>query len=263
MQASEKIRESLGRVATLRQVIAQQPDLAEAVLHVKQVQAQRFAGTYHDLLGNPTYAPCATFFLEELYSAKDYAERDTQFARMAGAIQRTFPESVVSTAVALAELHVLTEELDLSMARNWCQQADLTEAQRYMTTWRTVQRQEDRNWQLNTVLSIGDSLGRLTSKPGLRMMLKMMRRPAHLAGLGALQNFLESGFNHFADLTRSKGTVSLFLDTIKTRETAWITRLFDAAPSACEAELTQTLCSDRSQISLSKVVCAAYPQPGL
>jgi hypothetical protein len=241
MQASQKIRESIGRVTTLRQTVAKQPNLAETLFHVKRMQAQRFAGTYRDLLDDPTYAPCATFFLEELYSAKDFAERDAQFSRIAGAIQRTFPESVVATAVALAELHVLTEELDLSMAKNWCQQADLTDAQRYMASWRSVQRREDRQWQLNTVLSIGESLGRLTSKPGLRLMLKMMRGPANLAGLGALQNFLESGFNRFSSLTRSKGTVRLFLDTIQTRETAWIKRLFDAETKACEVELHQTL----------------------
>ena len=241
MQASEQIRESLSRVAAMRQALTGQPDLAQAVLTIKHLQAQRFAGTYADLLASKTYAPCATFFLQELYSAKDYADRDAQFARIAGALQRTFPEAVVATAVALAELHCLTEELDLAMAQQWCQQAGLSDANRYVSSWRNLQRHAERNWQLATVLSIGQSLGHLTAKPGLRVMLKMMRGPAHLAGLGSLQNFLESGFNHFAGLPRAGGSVSTFLDTISSRESVWIAQLFDAPAVACGTELAQTL----------------------
>jgi hypothetical protein len=241
MQASTQIRESISRVVALRQKVVDQPDLALALHTVKHVQAQRFAGTYQDLLTSTSYAACANFFLEELYSAKDFAERDAQFARIAGALQRTFPQQVVATAVALAELHNLTEELDLAMALNWQLQPGLPDAQAYVLAWRAVGRREDRLWQLNTVLEIGQELGHLTRKPGLHFMLKMMRKPAALAGLGSLQNFLESGFNHFASLARNNGTVSRFLDTVKARESAWIARLFDADPVACVTELGQTL----------------------
>jgi hypothetical protein len=241
MQASNQIRESIARVVALRQTVADQPDLALALHTVKQLQAQRFAGTYQDLLHSASYAACTSFFLEELYGAKNFAERDAQFARIAGALQRTFPEQVVATAVALAELHNLTEELDLAMALNWQLQPDVPAAQAYVLAWRAVGRRQDRLWQLNTVLRIGEDLGQLTRKPGLHLMLKMMRKPAQLAGLGSLQNFLESGFNHFAGLARKQGTVSSFLDTVKARESTWIACLFDASPVACVTELNQTL----------------------
>ncbi|MCM2342741.1 hypothetical protein [Rhodoferax sp.] len=243
MQASNQIRESISRVVALRQKVVDQPDLALALHTVKHMQALRFSGTYQDLLHSASYAACANFFLEELYSAKDFAERDAQFARIAGALERTFPQQVVATAVALAELHNLTEELDLAMALNWQLQPGVSQAQAYVLTWRAVGRREDRLRQLNTVLEIGQELGRLTRKPGLHFMLKMMRKPAQLAGLGALQNFLESGFNHFAELARNKGTVSSFLDTVKARESALLDRLFDAPAAACATELSQTLAS--------------------
>ena len=241
MQASNQIRESISRVVALRQQVVDQPDLALAFHTVKHVQALRFAGTYQDLLHSASYAACANFFLEELYSAKDFTERDAQFARIAGTLERTFPQQVVATAVALAELHNLTEELDLAMALNWQLQPGFSDAQAYVLAWRAVGRREDRLRQLNTILEIGQELGRLTRKPGLHFMLKMMRKPAQLAGLGSLQNFLESGFNHFAELARNKGTVSSFLDTVKARESALLDRLFDAPAAACATELSQTL----------------------
>ncbi len=241
MQASNQIRTSIARVVAPRQTVSDQPDLALALHTVKELQAQRFAGTYQDLLHSASYAACANFFLEELYGAKNFAERDAQFARIAGALQRTFPDQVVATAVALAELHHLTEELDLAMALNWRLQPGVPAAQAYVQAWRAVGRREDRLWQLNTVLRIGEDLGQLTRKPGLHLMLKMMRKPAQLAGLGSLQSFLESGFNHFAGLARKQGTVSSFLGTVKARESSWITCLFDASPVACVTELKQTL----------------------
>ncbi|OIP14370.1 MAG: hypothetical protein CO105_15795 [Comamonadaceae bacterium CG_4_9_14_3_um_filter_60_33] len=241
MQASNQIRESLAQVVAMRQKVVDQPDLAQALHIVKHLQAQRFTGTYQDLLQSASYAACANFFLEELYSAKNYAERDAQFARIAGALQRTFPQQVVTTAVALAELHQLTEELDLAMALNWPLQPSLPREQAYVRAWRAVGRRDDRRWQLDTVQQIGQELGYLTRKPGLLLMLKMMRKPAHMAGLGSLQNFLEAGFVTFAGLARNNGTVSSFLETVKARESAWIARLFDAPPVTCATELAQTL----------------------
>jgi hypothetical protein len=211
-------------------------------LHIiKQLQARRFAGTYADLLADPIYAPSARFFLEELYSAQDYSARDAQFARIAGAIERTFPDSVVATVLALAKLHRQTEELDMAMAQQLCNEKHSYEPMSYVSAWRIIGQRDLRCWQLSTVLEIGRALGRYTRKPGLRLMLKMMRRPAELAGMGYLQRFLESGFDHFAGMARQPGAVDAFLDTIRTRETAWINSLFDATTDKCVAELLQVL----------------------
>lgn len=240
MKASEEIREALARVTELRQLANTPGELAQALQTIKHLQAQRFAGTYPDLLANPTYAPSIRFFLEELYSAKDYSDRDAQFARIAAVIERTFPESVIATVRALAALHRQTEELDMAMAHAWCRASALNHTARYLSAWRTVGQRSERNWQLASVLHVGQTLGRLTRKPGLRLLLKMMRHPAEMAGLGSLQSFLESGFDHFSGMAKS-GAVDVFLDAIRTRESAWINQLFDADPTTCESELTLTL----------------------
>lgn len=230
----------MARVTELRQLTNVPGELAQALQAVKHLQAQRFAGTYPDLRANPTFTPSTRFFLEELYSAKDYSDRDAQFARLAGTIERTFPESVITTVRTLARLHRQTEELDMALAQVWVCNGQLNNPARYLVAWRSVGQRAERNWQLSTVLDIGAALGRLTRKPGLRLLLKMMRRPAEMAGLGSLQAFLESGFDHFSGIARS-GAVDSFLDTIRTRETAWINQLFDADPATCEAKLAMAI----------------------
>jgi len=242
MEAAQRIRHAVDRVSQLRRESLTAPGLRAAVTQVKRFQAQRFAGTYADLLQGATYQNAARFFLEELYSDKDYAERDAQFSRIAGAVQKFFPSQVVATAVALAELHALTEALDHTMAQAWLAEGDqLAAGARYIGAWRATGRRQDRQMQLDVVLSIGHELARLTRTPGLRLMLKMMRAPAAAAGLDALQRFLEAGFDTFAALARHTGRVEAFLDLIRGRESALIASLFDAELVACETELTQTL----------------------
>jgi len=240
MEAARRIRNAVAQVAQLRQAVAASPPLGAALGEVKRVQSRRFAGTYADLLGGGPYADAARFFLVELYSDKDYAERDAQFARIAGAIERLFPDQVAGTAVALAELHALTEELDQAMAVAWLTHGGAA-AQRYVAAWREVGRRPDREGQLRVVLGIGQQMARLTRTKGLRMMLKMMRGPAAAAGLGALQRFLECGFDTFGAMARRPGGAEEFLDTIEVRESALMTLLFDAGLVACETELARTL----------------------
>jgi hypothetical protein len=242
MEAARKIRNSVAQVALLRHVAQDNPALGGAVREIKRLQAVRFGGTYSDLLAGGPYAAATRFFLEELYSDKDYAQRDAQFARIAGAIERLFPEQVARTAVALAELHALTEELDQAMGLAWLAQSDdRSEPARYVAAWREVGRRPDREAQLKVVMGIGQQMVRLTRTPGLRMLLKMMRGPAVAAGLGSLQHFLETGFDTFAAMVRTPQGAPVFLRTIESREAGLIARLFDEQRVACETELARTL----------------------
>ena len=237
MDGKTIIRNAVARVAALRQQAVGQTGLANAVSEIKHLQARRFKGTYADLLQTVQYGPAAQFFLDELYSDKDYSERDAQFSRIAGALERIFPEAVVQTAVALAQLHALTEELDVSMAEHWLANPGGTEAVRYINAWQAVDRRSDRVQQLATTLTVGAELDRLTRKPGLRTMLRLMKRPAHVAGLGSLQQFLESGFDTFATMGKQSGAVSHFLNLVETRESTLMEQLFDAAGGDGESGL--------------------------
>ena len=245
MEPAQRIRNAVATVSALRESAAKSPALGTAVTEVKRIQSLRFSGTYADLLHGTQYREAARFFLKELYSEGDYSDRDAQFSRIAGALQRLLPHHAVATAVALAELHVLTEQLDHDMAVAWLgivgSAATKTPAAHYIAAWRNVGRRESRMLQLDGVLGIGRELQRLTRTPGLRLMLKVMRGPASAAGLASLQQFLETGFDTFASISRQSGGVKGFLELIEQRETALINQLFDMNTENCEAELAQLL----------------------
>jgi hypothetical protein len=246
MEAAHMIRESMGRVVALRDAARADPALATAVLSIKRLQARRFAGTYADLLAQHSYRSATRFFLDELYGEQDFAQRDAQFARIADALQTLFPKPVVALASTLAQLHVLTEELDFGMARAWlacAKAADTPEALRYLRAWALVGQPAQRATQLQMVVETGHALARLTRMPGLRSMLKLMRRPAQASGLGNLQHFLETGFDTFAVLARQTGAVELFLGWVQERETQWMDHLFQPEDADCLTRLQA--CLDR------------------
>lgn len=230
---AEAIRLQLARVQHLRET-ALQGALPDAVRAVKGLQAKRFKGTYADFLRDPRYAPATQFFLDELYGEHDFAARDQQFGRIAGAIERLFPDAVGQLAVDLAETHALTETLDHHMAAHWALASpDLSPEALYIRCWRLTGQPSDRARQLAVVQHMGAELQRLTRMKSLLMALKLMRQPAQAAGLGTLQQFLERGFKAFAHMRDA----SRLMGAIAERESAWIEQLFHGDATVCQQAL--------------------------
>jgi len=200
--------------------------LLSRVQAVKVYQQRRFSHTYADLLATPRYGGAARFFLEELYGPGDFRQRDAQFARVVPALVRLFPHDVVETVNTLAQLHALSESLDSEMARHLAD--DRVDAGRYVVAWQQTGRAEQRDMQIELTLSVGRSLDELTRKPLLRHTLRMMRGPARAAGLAALQEFLERGFDTFLAMRGAKE----FLALVSAREHLLMDTLFgeEAAP---------------------------------
>jgi len=248
MHPAEQIRSALARVTELRDVAARQPTLQTALESIRNFQARRFASTYADLAADPVHGPATAFFLQELYGGKDYAQRDGQFARVAGTLEQTLPMDVAVTAAEVAQLHAISEEMDHAMAQSWLDLAPAAaragapvDARSYVLAWRAVGRRADRLWQLQTVVSVGQTLSRLTRKKALGWMLRLMQVPAKAAGLADLHHFLVQGFDTFGVMATHPGGAAVFLDTIAQRESRWIGALFDGEPRRVQQELAQVM----------------------
>lgn len=219
-----RILESLAAVDLERRRRAATPAVNAAVEALKAYQQQRFARTHASLLAHPRYGRAANFFLNELYGPQDFTQRDTQFSRIVPALVRLFPADIVATVESLAAVHALSERLDTAMAIH-LDGAAPTRAS-YVRAWQATGEPAARARQIALVMRVGAALDRHTRSFVLRASLKAMRGPARAAGMGALQTFLESGFDAFAAM----GGSNEFLATIETRENALARRLFD--PSA-------------------------------
>jgi hypothetical protein len=163
------------------------------------------------MLASPRYGRAASFFLDDLYGPDGlHQARHAVCARGAGA-GAAVPADIVGTVVSLADLHALSETLDTA---DGCvlPVRPPSPAQRYGQAWRTVGQPEKRERQIALMMAVGSALDRYTRNPLLRHSLRLMRGPAHAAGLGVLQAFLESGFDTFREM---RGAAP-FLDTVAT-----------------------------------------------
>lgn len=234
--SAARIEAALDRVAAARSSSPHSGAPAQAAARhaVKQLQHQRFVRLYADLLGAPRTQAAARFFLDDLYGPQDFTARDAQFRRIVPALVRLFPAEVVATVVQLTELHALTETLDAQMAAHLLQQGwrgpTLAPAD-YRQAWQNVGAAAQREAQLQDTLALGRALDTYTRKPLLRQMLRAMRGPAKAAGLQALQDFLERGFESFRAL---QGAAD-FLACIAERERACLQALFNAPGTAPDA----------------------------
>lgn len=231
LESFADIAQALASVELLRLERLADIDLAQRTLKLRLWQAARFRKTYADVLNDPHMGPAALFFLSELYSGQEYSRRDAQFARIAAAIERLFPESVVLTATLLARLHALSEALDARMAIEWCKVCPNTselDLPAYQLIWKNLLLDPSyalaRRQQLYATQQLGLQLQQHTNVSGLRLMLKLMRVPANAAGLQDLQRFLERGFDTFGQLGKA-GMLPQFLSTIDQRETMWLSQM--------------------------------------
>lgn len=201
------------RLRAERAVSARFADTAK----LKTWQAGRLARTHADLLADPRYGPAAAFFLSDLYGPADFSTRDGEIARVVPLLVRMLPVRALDTLGDALRMDALSESLDDDVTAALCRagRIDRIDDDAYASAYRACGRAADRELQIALTDEIGAALDRLTRMPMLGATLHLMKVPAEMAGLGALQSFLQRGFDAFRHMRGAEH----FLSTINTRET--------------------------------------------
>jgi hypothetical protein len=179
----------LQRNRALRRGFENDIRLQQRLQSLRQWQSQRLQQTYSDLHATQRYRPAVDFFVNDLYGSPDLSRRDDQLLRVYPVIERMLPAPTLATVERALQLEVMSQE---------------------------------REQQIRLLLQVGHDLDRSLAHPMLYALLKMLHRPAHLAGFGALQDFLERGFSAFKNMQGADE----FLATIERRETRIMESLF-------------------------------------
>lgn len=217
-----RIEAELNVAAGVRAKLAADPKGRERREALRLWQAARLARTHADLLESPRYGETALFFLRDLYGPKDLSRHEAEVQRILPLMMKVLPEAGLETVGDAIELNALSESLDADMSAVLKEKVfALTEAD-YVKAYRIVGRRADRERQIGLIARLGSSLDRLTRKPFVGAALSMMRKPAIVAGLADLQNFLERGYTAF----RTMKGASEFLDAITSRELALLDKWF-------------------------------------
>ena len=218
-----RLRRDLQAAVVERQLAAADPGTAAARTALRGFQAARMARTHADLLAAEETRAAAQFFLDDLYGAHDFTQRDADIERIIPMMERMLPASALQTIAEAIELDALSEALDRAMAARLGEQiTDDT----YAAIYRQVACRSDRERQIAYIQSVGNSLCELVCVPLIGGTLRMMRGPAKLVGLFALHNFLERGFGAFKGMRKPQE----FVGKIVARETAILENLYAQRP---------------------------------
>ncbi|MFZ4535626.1 FFLEELY motif protein [Propionivibrio sp.] len=227
LACTEALRQHLQTAKRLRRQANAAPATARQRLFLREWQAGRLAHTYADLLASERFGQAAQFFLSDLYGPKDFSSRDEEVERILPLLISLLPFSALQTLSLAIEVDALSELLDAAMVVELERAGSIEHIDEaaYAAAYRCVGRRPERERQIMLIRNTGKALEKLSRKTLLNTLLKLMRGPTHLAGLGDLQAFLENGFAAF----RHMGDASEFLDCIESRERRLFTNLFSGA----------------------------------
>ena len=218
----------LQRNAELRDVFATDPAAAARLTELQKWQSQRLMRSHADLRANPRYRQAVEFFFNELYNGGDPRGRDRDVMRVQRVMEKLLPREALAALCLAIELEVLSQELDADVVRGLPDGPISVET--YAEGYRQAGRRPDRQRQVELLGVIGSYLDRVVAKPIIRRLVRFARGPAHAAGFGTLQEFLERGLDAFEAMHGADE----FLAILREREWRAMERMFAAEPDPFE-----------------------------
>jgi hypothetical protein len=181
---------------------------------------------FGDLYAQEGYSEALDFTMSDL-AGIGISNRDRDLERVAPAITTLLPLGALATIAAAAEMNARVLEINIAICRclrvNDGLPARITEHD-YCVACREASSLEECVTLVHLITGLGETLSSLIEIPVIGLTLRAMRAPAHAAGFGALQKFLETGYSTFRQIP----DIEHFLHEIETRMTEIFERIYTA-----------------------------------
>lgn len=189
--------------------------LRDSLDRLQQWQRDRLDATYADLRALPRFRPACDFFLDELYGGLEVFERDRELKRVVPVMRGTLPAHLLYAVGEAMRLQAISLEFDFVLAEILVEVTGITQPD-YAAAYRRHGAWQTREEQLGLIRELGELLDETVQKPMVHRLIRLMRTPAEMAGVGRLQAFLQRGLDAFHRMHGADG----FLDTVIERESA-------------------------------------------
>lgn len=199
-------------------------------LHIEYLENARLLANY-DRFANWQLEYLLPFF-SDLHARKGYAEaidftmsdlagvgisgRDRDLERASPAITRMLPLGALETIAAAAAMNARILKVNLGICKSLQVGNELPDRitiPDYCVACRDASSLEECVELVHLVIGLGRSLKSFIRLPMIGLTLSAMRIPAHAAGFGALQDFLENGYRTFRQIP----DIEHFLEEIEVR----------------------------------------------
>ena len=237
MAAGARLQQTLDRFFALQQH-GDDVRFRQRLQRLQTWQSERLYQSHRDILEQPETAPAVEFLFTDVYGGRDLKPVAENIRRALPKALKLLPDRVMLTSATVLETAVLTQELDEHLAAILQAQLDqpLT-AEVYAAAYRSQGREAERARQLTLVAEIGAQIDRYVRSRMIQTTFRMVRRPAHAAGLGSLYDFLDHGFRAMRPLRSVDG----LLRQLAAREQLIMQRLLAGSEAPFAAPFTEPL----------------------
>jgi hypothetical protein len=196
---------------------------------LRQWQSERLTRTYADLLDDKQYRSACLFFLSDIYSPRDFSQRDHDAEHLYSLFSRFLPQAMLTLLADAILINQLTDRLDRALLLELEKNFDLAEAltaQHYAQAFRQCDNYDQRREQIDLLAKILREAAQGARNPIFAASLHLVRRPAQRAGWIEVYDFLERGYL----ACKPMRNVKYFVKTIRDRETIILDQIFANDP---------------------------------
>ncbi len=200
--AATKFREEIRRSNDLHTEYLDDPQLLESYDRFATWQLQYLLPFFSDLYAQQGYAAAIDFTMSDL-AGVGVSRRDHDLERVAPIITRMLPTHALETLASAAEMNARVLKVNIGICRCLLVDSalpDVITERAYFVACRQASSLEECAELVHLVTGLGHTLKSLIEVPMIGMLLRTMRAPAHAAGFGALQEFLETGYWTFREI---------------------------------------------------------------
>ncbi len=205
------------------QDIAEEAGLISTIRDIQAWQCKRLIVSHQDMYQQKRFKPALEFFVDELYGPKDFRQRDQDIARIVPKMSKFLPEKALQSLASALHLNALSFELDFNLAKKMS--GKTLNKDSYAEAYQACDNHGNRQQQIDYISTLGQDLADVVSMRGISSLLFISRKPAKIAGVLALHEFLDSGFKAFKHL----GNVQDFIQPIVAKEQQIMTQLYDSS----------------------------------
>jgi hypothetical protein len=196
----------------------------QAKTAVQDFQVRRLKRDFHDLRKSQEYGPFSEFFASEIYSARDFTERNESFRRVTNQFRHVIGEEIYVGLVRLLDLHSLTDRLDGEVAAaliGMGQPLDFNEAE-YEEAYRLLDNYDERLLQIELILESLEFTHHVSQMTLIGVVLKSAKLATGLFTKDRIVDLLERAYSmlrHIRDITYLN-------DEVRKREVARLDRIY-------------------------------------
>lgn len=215
----DSIVNHLQLVSQLHQKVKEQ-QLTEPLRQLQAWQTKRLLASHDELWQSKRFKPAMAFFIDELYGPTDFSQRDQEIARVVPKMAKILPEKALVSLESALHLNTLSFDLDMHVLEQLSGQS--VDRDTYAKAYQACDNQAQREQQIVLLETLGIDLADVVKISGISALLMLSRKPAKMAGVESLHQFLETGFKAFKKL----GKVEDFIQPIVDKERHLMHELF-------------------------------------